>query len=72
MDEQEKKVTRQKIHYFKEHEITVHIILNSGQFYNGTIEEESADFFMLDDLKFGMLPVFYIQIKDVIPYRSMN
>ena len=70
MSEQEKKVTQQRIHYFKEHGIEVHIILNSGAFYNGSIEEESADFFILNDFKLGDVPVFYIEIRNVIPYRS--
>ena len=70
MEEQEIKVLKGKINYFHEKEIDIHIILNSGQFYNGSIIEESADFFILNDFKLGDVPVFYIEIRNVIPYRS--
>lgn len=60
---------KEKINYFKKNNSKIHIVLKNEQFYNGFIIEESADFFIMNDLKLGKTPIFYLEIKVIEPYK---
>ena len=50
--------------------IKIHITLNDETWRNGMVQEVSADFFMLEDKENGIEPFFYIQLKNVEPFRE--
>jgi len=52
--------------YFYENKIESHIVLNSGQFWNGLIMEVASDFFILDDKKEGHKVIFFQELKKPI------
>lgn len=57
---------KKKVQFFFEKKTAIHIILNSGRFYNGEVKgQPSADFFLLNDYVVGEQPIFFIQIKEV-------
>lgn len=53
--------------YFKK-KIEVHIVLNNGSWMNGLIKEVHADFVMIDERKYGLMPVFYKEVDSVRKY----
>lgn len=67
-DEIELETLKKQVQIFVERKIAIHIDLKNGRFYNGNINEVSADFFMLEDFKIGLTPIFYLQIKGVEAY----
>ena len=46
--------------------LVVHIVKNSGTFYNGIITEVSSDFFFIEDQKEGNKLVFFRELKKPI------
>lgn len=46
----------------------VHISFKKGHWKRGIIQEVSADFFMLNETLEGMMPIFFLEIKDIRPY----
>jgi len=62
---------KQKVQFFFDRNLPIHIILNSRRFYNGKIiEKPSADFFLLEEFVLGEQPIFFIQIKEVEQFDS--
>lgn len=48
----------------------VHIKYKRDLFKNGFIHELSSDFFILDDFKEGKFPIFFLELRDITPYRE--
>jgi hypothetical protein len=59
---------RTKIQTFFDKERPVHVDTKSGKWYNGFIREISADFFIINEFKFGEVPVFFLEVTDVTPF----
>lgn len=57
--------------YFCEKKIPAHIVLVSGRFYNGLIEEVTDELFMIDDYKLHSLPVFFAQVHRIEKYARL-
>jgi len=49
--------------YFCENQVSSHVTLKSGQFWNGFIMEVSSDFFIMDDKKEGHKVIFFNELK---------
>jgi hypothetical protein len=58
---------RKKVDYFFNLKSDVHILTTNNRFYNGTILKISADFILLNELKLGEMPVFFIEIVSIEP-----
>jgi len=52
--------------YFWHAQIKVHIMTNSGVFYNGLIKFVGSDFFIIDDDKNKSVAVFFIELRKKI------
>ena len=63
MNEQEKKILYEKVSYFKNHNIAVHILKYDERFNNGKILELSHDLIILDDEVLGAVPIYFLEIK---------
>ena len=63
-------IISQKLNLYKEKKITIHVILKSRQFYNGIVTELGSDFFMIEDRKLGTMPVFFIEVYNIEPYKK--
>lgn len=59
-----------KAQIFYENLNLIHIDLKDGTFYNGTIQEINADFFMLHEMKLGKVPVFFDEIEVLELYNK--
>lgn len=61
---------KQKVKYFFDNNISVHITFkDSKSWKNGNIiEPKASDFFMLEEFKEGLVPIFYLQISDIIKF----
>lgn len=61
----------EKLKFFKDKNISIHVGLKNKRFYNGTIKEVSPDdFFILNDEILGELPLFFIEIDYVEPREA--
>ncbi|MEM4270828.1 MAG: hypothetical protein QXO70_01890 [Candidatus Pacearchaeota archaeon] len=69
-DEKEKDIFYKKIKYFLENNLYVHITTKNKKFYNGSVEEVSPSFFILNDFIVGKIPIFYIEIREIEPYKA--
>ena len=69
-DKDKDDVNFSKIKYFFEHKKDIHIALKTGEWLNGMIcEPVNDEYFMLDEYKKGMMPVFYKEIFNVEEYK---
>jgi len=59
-----------KAKFYSDTSTPVHIMLSNGRFYNGKIKYIGADFLLMDELKFGEVCAFFIEIGDILPYRE--
>lgn len=66
----ENEVAGKKAQFYKDSNSQVHITLENNRFYNGIIKYIGADFLLLDELKFGEVCAFFIEIQDIVPYRE--
>ena len=66
----EEEVVKKKVNYFYEKKIPVHIEKNNGFVNNGLILELAGDMIILDDLKNGAMPIYFIEIKEIEPKRE--
>ena len=48
----------------------VHISLHNDRWKRGTITEVSSDFIMLEERLEGLVPVFFLEIKEIDAYRG--
>jgi hypothetical protein len=53
----------------KEQNKVAHIQLKSGRFYNGYITEIGSDFIYIDDLKLGVMPVFFLEVEVIETFK---
>ena len=64
---------KQKVHFFCINKKPVHLSMKKNYWLNGTITEESADFFLLKDLKTSAVnPIFYLEIFDLRAFEDKN
>lgn len=68
--ENENDLILKKADFYHKDKQVVHIVLKNGKFYNGGIIYVGADFLMLNDRKLGELPVFYLEIHDITPFKE--
>lgn len=61
---------QQKAQYFFQNAILIHISLKDGSWLRGYIQDLSPDFFMLSEMKLGLMPVFFVGIKRLEAYRN--
>ena len=57
--------------YFDNHQ-SVHVVLKSGEWLNGKIEELNGDLFTIIEFKKGEMPVFFIEIQKIEPYIDIK
>jgi hypothetical protein len=63
-------ILKQKLSYFKDNKISVHIIKHNGRFHNGLILELAGDMIILDEEVAGAMPIYFEEIKDVEKRRE--
>jgi hypothetical protein len=66
----ENDIAGKKAQFYKDSNTPVHIKLSNDRFYNGSIKYIGADFVILDEIKFGEVCAFFIEVEDIIPYRE--
>lgn len=71
-DKDNLKILRDKVQVFFERKIAVHINLKNKnkEWLNGEIKEVSEDFFILNEKKKGEMPVFFIEMYDINPWKE--
>jgi hypothetical protein len=52
--------------------LRTHLVFKKGYWKNGLVTEIGAEFFMLDELFEGTMPVFYSELSKVETYNSLN
>ena len=66
MDEQEQELIFNKTKVLFENRFPIHVKLKNGGWLNGEIVKEfNSDFFMLKERKLGLMPVFFLEIKEI-------
>lgn len=50
----------------------VHISFHDGHFNNGIILELKADFFLFEDFKDGIIPVFFCTVKNISLFKKVE
>jgi len=48
----------------------IHVEIDNGRFYNGTIIEILEESFILEDASLGQMPIFFSQIKFIEGYKE--
>ena len=73
MNNDEVLIVKQKTQFFYNSQIPVHVTYkNSASWKNGTIKDMSADFFMLDEREEGLIPIFFLEIKNIEEYEKVD
>lgn len=67
-DKMDIELIKKKVAAHFENNFLIHCAYNSGAWKNGTIIEVSADFFILDELFEGKMPIFYQELRKVETY----
>jgi hypothetical protein len=62
-------LVKQKIQYFFDNKIPIHLKLKKDTWKNGTIIELSSDFLMLEENLEGIQPIFFLEIEDVTAFK---
>lgn len=57
------KIIKEKVEFFKDNKIAVHIVKKDGRFHNGLILEHSGDLIILDDEVLGSMPIYFLEVK---------
>ena len=68
----EKNVLCEKIKFYSEKDIVIHVQTPSGTFYNGKIIGIDTKSIILDDLKLGETYISFEEILDVQPFKEKN
>lgn len=68
-EDEEAKIISNKVNYYFENGIAVHIGFKKGYWKRGFIKEVGADFFLLQEFIEGKMPVFYIEVEKIEEYR---
>jgi len=64
---------QQKVKIFLEKDIPVHVTMFNKTFYNGKVMGPfNSDYFMLEDIVLGEMPIFFVQVQDVEPQRKFR
>lgn len=67
---EEEEVMKKKVEYFYKNKILVHIKKKNGFLNNGLILEFAGDLIILDDIKSGAMPIYFIEILEIEPKRE--
>lgn len=70
MNEQELQLIRQKIKFFSENNIKIHIETDKNMFYNGFISDIKDEFIIFNDRMLGEIPIFYLEISKIERYQE--
>jgi len=71
MNEKEMNEMKEKIYFYKDEKIKVHIDLLNGTFLNGFILKEAREnVFVLDEVKLGEVYVFLKEIEEIEQFRE--
>ena len=61
---------KKKAEYYFELKTPIHLTLNNRLFLNGSIKEIRADFFLFEENERGEIPVFFLELWDIVPYND--
>lgn len=61
---------KQKANYFFKNIDAIHLTYKNGSWLNGRILEIGADFLIVNDFIKGNVPVFFLEIKEIIAFTS--
>lgn len=53
-----------------ENNLKLHIVLKNNQWRNGYVVELGADYFIFNDKKNGIEPIFFLELKKVEPFME--
>lgn len=71
MNNEQLLILKQKSNYFYKHKIPVHITYkNHTSWKNGIIKELGDDFFLLKEREEGIIPIFYLEIKNIVEFTK--
>jgi len=70
MQGDDKNILKQKIKYYFENKLPVHISLKSTRFLNGKILEFAGDMIIIEDKLLGAVPVYFEEIRYVEPFKE--
>jgi len=64
--------TGQKLQYYFEEKLEIHLSCGSDRFYNGVIFEINLEkeFILFNDNKLGVVPVLFEEITKIEPFRE--
>lgn len=71
-NDEEKRIQllKQKAKFFFLNNILVHVSKKDKEWLNGNIVQPlSSDFFMLEEKKKGLIPVFFLEVVDIEKYE---
>ena len=70
--EKELNLNYNKARLFCDLGMEVHITMFNGFIHNGKIEHLEPDFFLLEDNRKGLIPIFFIEVVDIEKYEKEN
>jgi len=56
---------KNQLEFYKKNDMKVHILRTDSRFYNGAVLEVQGDMMILDDIKLGPMPLFFMEIDTV-------
>ena len=68
-DEMNDELIKKQVLLFLKSQQEVHVMLKSGRFRNGLVQEISSDFFEMHDKVLGLVTIFYQQVQYIEQYK---
>ena len=59
-----------KAQFYLDKSQCIHILLETGIFYNGYLKYIGADFLLVEDIKKGETMIFFSEVKAIEPYMN--
>lgn len=72
MKNENEQILKKKVDYFYKNNSKVHIKFKKGYWKRGIIQENSSDFFILNETLEGNMPVFFIEISSIELFSEVN
>ena len=69
-DNKTTEILQKKVDLFLKEKTFVCLLFLNNRFRHGYVKEIKTDFFMFEDRFEGLLPVFFIELRDVEPSRQ--
>lgn len=68
----DKRIIYEKVKFYSEKDISIHVQTSSGTFYNGNIKSIDENSIVIEDLKLGEVYISFSEVINLQPYKTKD